>query len=537
MTQASPGKKDLTMWGIVLYATVLGAGVRLAMPVNSVAPLNDGGFFYSMILDLQQNNFVLPLFSSYNAAHIPFVYPPLAFYFTALISTFFHLPVFDLLRLLPPVVSALCIPAFYLLAKEILRSDAQVALAVVIFAFIPRTLDWPVMGGGITRSFGLLLALLAMRQLYLMFAADSNRHVPLAILLGALVVCTHPEAAVHTAVTAAIFYLLRDRSLAGLRRALITGAGVAILSAPWWLTALARHGAAALAAPMAAAGGDSAGFFVRLLALFTFNFTDEYFLAVVAVLGLAGLAVELARRQYLLPAWLTALLLVEPRGGPLYMMIPHALMAAVALDSLILPGLKTLAGQPGKIPAADGAGSASLKVLLDGKAPKIVLGYLLLYTLISSTMASVTLLQKYTLKPADLEAFQWVRSNTAPGAQFVLLTGENALRDASSEWFPALTGRRSLATLFGYEWVNDGRFPQRRRDYDDLQRCAGQDQGCLDEWSRDTGQAIDYVYIRKFIEDRPVQPALAGYLSLSNEYEQVYESGGAVIFRHLTGAQ
>ncbi len=62
------------------------------MPLNSQMPLNDGGPFYSMIQDIQKNGFALPLFTSYNLDHIPLVYPPLSFYFTALLSTLFHLP-------------------------------------------------------------------------------------------------------------------------------------------------------------------------------------------------------------------------------------------------------------------------------------------------------------------------------------------------------------------------------------------------------------------------------------------------------------
>jgi hypothetical protein len=529
--KSDTGENDVILPALVLFITLFAGAFRLAIPLQSSAPLNDGGLFYSMILDIQENAFVPPLFTAYNAANIPLVYPPLALYLTGLISLLFHLSVFDLVRLLPPIFSALCIPAFYLLARSLLASRSQVALAVVIFAFIPRTFDWLIMGGGITRSPGLLFALLAMHQFLRLFTEKSNRPIPLAILFGTLVIYTHPEAALHTIIAGLVFYLLKDRSLPGLTRGVLVALACALLGAPWWLAALSRHGMAALNAPFMAAAQDSVSLPYRLLALFQFKFTDEYFISVLAVLGLIGTAVLLVGGEYLLPAWLAASLLVEPRGASLYMMIPHALMASVALESVVLPALRTGRERtPGSLPTL-AANGQWIRDLLHGRAVKLALGYFLLYILISSMLVTLALLQKYTLKPVDLEAFRWVRENSGASSKFVLITGENVLRDASSEWFPALTGRKSLATIFGYEWVNDGRFAARRAEYDSLQACADQDTACLTSWSRETGQAIDYVYIRKYVEDRPLVPALAVHLSLSDAYEQVYDSAGVVIFK------
>lgn len=532
MTEHSAGKRDWTSLVVVLYATLLGAGVRLAMPLHSPAPLNDGGLFYSMVLDIQANGFALPHYTSYNAAQIPFAYPPLALYLAAAMSSALHLPAFDLLRLLPPILSALTIPAFYLLAREMLQSQALTALAVLLFAFIPRTLDWLIMGGGITRAPGLLFALLAMRQFYLLFPARSSRAILPAILAGSLVVYTHPEAAVHAALSAIFFYLWRDRSLKGLGRAATVALGTAALTSAWWLRVLMEYGAGTLLAPFSAAGEDSAGIAARLFTLFGFKFTDEYFLSITAILGLLGLVVLLVRRRYFLPAWLAFLYLLEPRGGTLYIMIPHAMMAAVALDRLLIPALKRLEHRD-EGSTAPTPGDGSLQVLLGGWAAKIVLGYVLLYGIMSATMVGLVLNQKYSLRAADLEAFAWVKANTPPSSRFVLLTGENALRDSSSEWFPAITGQRSLGTVFGYEWVNDGRFSERRKEYDQLQACANRELDCLEDWSRETGQEIDYVYIRKFVEDQPVNPALAGHLTSSSEYEKIYETEDVILFWYI----
>ncbi|HEY6073970.1 MAG TPA: glycosyltransferase family 39 protein [Anaerolineales bacterium] len=527
MTNSSPVKTDRTMLFIVIYTTVIAAAVRLAMPLNSPVPLNDGGLFYSMIQDFQKNGFSLPLYTSYNLDHIPLVYPPLSFYFTALLSTLFHLPVLDLLRLLPPILSVLCIPAFYMLARELLESEAAVALAVVIFAFIPRTFDWLIMGAGLTRATGFFFALLAIRQIYLVFTKGSNRNLVLAILFCALTVYSHPEAATHTVIAALFFYVMKDRTLKGLGRGAMIALGVAALTAPWWLAAILRHGPTTLVAPFTSARHDSQGLFFRLISLFQFNFTDEYFMTVLGVLTCLGAAVVLVRRQYFLPAWVAVDYLIEPRGGMLYIMIPAAILAAIALDSMVLPVLRS-----SSFAGVQNIGTW-LSRLLAGRAARWFLGVLILYCFLSAVLVSFQVLNKISVRPPDLEAFQWVRENTQPGDQFALLTGENPLRDASSEWFPALTERKSLATVFGYEWVQDGRFGQRIQEYKDLQACRSGDETCLNAWSEAAGQTIDYVYIRKIVDGRPDVPALAAYLSISDKYQQVYSTNAVVIFRRL----
>lgn len=88
--------------GAVICLTLLGLALRLAAPLMSSFPFNDGGLFYSMIVDLQSNDLLLHT-TSYNTADIPLTYPPLAFYLTTLIAKISGASVLDLLRILPAV--------------------------------------------------------------------------------------------------------------------------------------------------------------------------------------------------------------------------------------------------------------------------------------------------------------------------------------------------------------------------------------------------------------------------------------------------
>ena len=518
-------KQDPTLIASVLFFTLIGLAVRLAAPLQAAFPLNDGGLFYAMIVDLQQAHYVLPAFATYNAATIPFAYPPLAFYVTGLLADLLHISVLDLVRVLPAIISTLTIPAFYLLAKEITSSKVQVILAVFAFAMLPRDFAWLIMGGGITRSFGLLFAILTMTFAYRFYNRHATRHLLACILLGALTVLTHPEATVHTAITALVFYLWKDRSLKGFLLSLLIATGILALTAPWWGLIVTRHGIDPFLAAMTASGQDSLNPLVGLFIFFRFLFTDEPFLPILAVLGLVGLFASLARKQTLLPAWIFILHLIEPRGGPLFMMIPLALLIGYALESVILPALN---------PKGDNAPTdvrQALENILRGKAARYFLLFLFAYSIMSAYSTSLKIKQELSLQPADLNAFTWINENTPQDSEFLLVTGQLPLRDAWSEWFPVLTERHSQATVFGYEWVNDGQFGQRVDAYKNLQACAFEDTTCLAEWNQGSSGSSSYVYL--WNQADATRFPLTIHMQQDPNYNLVFQNEQTMVFQKV----
>src|SRR5690349_21748697 len=109
---------------LLSFITLIGLFIRLSPALSTSFPLNDGGLFYKMMLDLQENHFVLPLYTSYNNAQLPFAYPPLAFYIYAVLSSLMHVPVIKLMQFAPAIISALTIPAFFLFAREVLKEKS-----------------------------------------------------------------------------------------------------------------------------------------------------------------------------------------------------------------------------------------------------------------------------------------------------------------------------------------------------------------------------------------------------------------------------
>ncbi len=131
-------------------SAVAGAALLVrGLPVASANfPLNDGGLFYVMARDVQLAGMQIPATISYNNALIPFVYPPLAIYFAAVINAILPISLFDLLRLIPLLFSFLSVPAVYLAAKEVLASRFHALIAAAAFAVAPQAYEWVIEGGG-----------------------------------------------------------------------------------------------------------------------------------------------------------------------------------------------------------------------------------------------------------------------------------------------------------------------------------------------------------------------------------------------------
>jgi hypothetical protein len=139
-----------------------------------------------------------------------------------------------------------------------------------------------------------------------------------------------------------------------------------------------------------------------------------------------------------------------------------------------------------------------------------------------------------SLKSADLEMIDWVRSNIATEKTFLLATGrEFSMSDPMQEWFPALTVQYSATTMQGLEWtLGENFFPW----YDQLiefQHCA--DVSCVSEWS--SRNDVDYDYLIVSIPPEGDKSELANSLrSLavsirsSASHMLVYESENALVF-------
>jgi hypothetical protein len=513
-----------------MLATGLGGFVRMANAIHADFPLIDGGLFYNFIQDLRSANYMLPTQTSYNLANIPFNYPPLSFYMAGLISDLFNWPTLDILRLLPPIISILTIPAFYLLIRSLLPSKIQSIFALFSFALLPTAFDWLVVGGGLSRAFGFLFSTLTLHQVYLLYNRGGKRFVFSSIILASLTVLSHPVVAWFTVYSCLILFVFFGFNKNGALQSTVVATGVFVVTSPWWATVIIRHGLA----PLLSATNTGFRTWYSLLTPFLFIHTNEPFLYLQAAIALFGLFFCLHNRNFFIPVWLAAVFIFEPRLSATYSVIPMTMLVGIGLDRVILPGIAGQAGKPDRADARPDPNaqlnrkSIPINNYFTGRIPKIALGFFLVYALMSAFLSAPT---DY-LHADHRKAMEWIKGNTAPDSEFLVISGiTGAGIDYVSEWFPALTKRISSSTPQGYEWFPNHEFYRRWQLHGELQSCTELNSTCLENWAELAGSTYTHVYVaRPEMQSSEKSQALYSSLRSSPNFTLIYENPGASIF-------
>jgi len=513
----------------LVFSILLGAFVRFVHVLPLDYPLNDGGFFFQLIQDLQSSSALLPSFTSYNQSEIPYAYPPLAFCLTNLLYQNLGVSLIDLIRILPPLLSCLTIPAFYWLSRKMLSTPIQVIAGTIAFSMLPTAFDWLIVGAGLTRSLGIIFAILTLVQLQSLNTSGRKRHIVLATIFASLTILSHPGTAWFAFYSGGVLFLynLRWGSLfksnsnlkvpwKRVRHSLANSSfvvtGTAILTSPWWGTLVQRHGLETLLYPY-----QTESFSITaLVAPFSLLFTNEPLVDILVVIGFLGFLVSLRERKFTLPLWLVAIFFFEPRLSAVYAALPMALFVGIGIDKAILPLVE----------------SSGTKTRLQGMLPKLSLGFLMLYVLISAYLAP----QYQSLSPAQVNSMEWVDEHTSHDSQFILFTGHESYGDDyTSEWFPALSHRHNLTTPQGHEWLPDKEFSRRVSLHAELQTFASTDIDDLETWAKHHQLTFSHIFVaKKALREQGVQfSLLRESIEKSFSYKMVFENEDTLIFKMM----
>lgn len=523
-------------------ALVLAAFVRLVTPLTRDFPLNDGALFYQMAAELAANGFRIPEYTGYNHESIPYAYSPLGFYLAALIPVLLPVDLIDVFRVVPGVVSVLCVVAFYLLARDLIASRAIVTAAVVTFAVLPRSFLWLIMGGGLTRSLGFLFAILTLWQLHRAYTRRAWRHAALTTVFASLTVLSHLGTSPFVAFSAILFLAFYGRHTFGLKVTAVVGIGTIVLTAPWWVTIAATHGFAPFVAAGATGGTvfsrSARGLVLGKLAYLGLGTAEPLFPLIGALAIIGGLA-SFTRRGAFVPVWWLAIILLDARAGATYASIPVALLAAIAIIDIIIPNVALGASWCRAVPdgahneggwAAVGLATSQRRWLV-GVVLTVFVGYGIASALVRRPYAEGRFLTSLTR--GDRDAMAWVARTTPPSSSFIIVVGGAAggwWADRVAEWFPVLANRRSVATVQGTEWLPAGTFRERERQYDQLQGCAIWQGACVERWSTQHGRAYTHVYIPKTLAF-PCCAPLDAALRRDAGFDLVFDGPGASIYQ------
>ncbi|HQV94826.1 MAG TPA: 6-pyruvoyl-tetrahydropterin synthase-related protein [Anaerolineales bacterium] len=502
---------------LLLVSIILGGWFRIFPPLQAGFPINDGGLFYSMIEALQNNGFRIPQFVEYNGLEIPFVYPPLGFYVAATVSTVLDVDIFTTLRWIPAIVLIGTIPAVYTLAKALLNSKLEAGLAALIYALLPRSIMWLIMGGGITRSFGQLFLILAALNLHKMYTTGERKSTIGSVIFCSLVVVTHPEATIHTIGIALTFAILYARNRRGLIQTALVGAGTLLIASPWWAAMLIRHGITPFLSASQSGFHDFAYFYAFFIA-----YTQETFIPLIAVFAWVGILYLLSKREFTLPILFALPFLIEPRNAPNVGILIIPMLAARAVIRVLLPSFK------GSQITVENDNPA---LLLSATSQKFFAA-ILAFCLIVGMQIFDSELSENRVRPETQLTYAWIKNHTPPESRFVLLSGNvKPLEDFNNEWFPVLTGRVSLTTLQGLEWDEDIDFTEHSMWLSDVQMCRFDFEtlACLRNLGLGSKEKFDYLIVFRETLEPPLY--LAGIPSwATNEGRSVvYESNEILI--------
>ncbi len=473
-------------------------------------PIHDGGLFYLIIRQIELGNISLPWSIPYNGENLPFAYPPFGFYFAAALDLIFKIDPLTSLRVVPMAISLFSLFAVFLLARSIFDSTRMAVLTVFVFLFTPISLLWSTMGGGITRSFGLLFSILALWQVHRLYLTGKRGHVLPASVLCALTILSHPETAWFLFYSAAIFWWFFGRDKNGTINSMSVVLLTLVMILPWVYMIYSRYGMT-IFQPFIDNGSSLLQSLVNMI---FYTFTGESNFAIIKALGLIGIIACLLNRRYFLPVWFIAPFLLQTRAADQRAGIIIALLSAVAISYIIIPLLELLQNEHHR------------RILL------VSLFTLFVIFLPVNLQFSRPIFYKQ-LSYAELEAIEWVGQHTPKNSRFVTVQAHLWFADHHSEWLSVLGGRKIQNLVQGYEWLPN--FTGRIKIHNELVLCGEKDANCLYNWADKNDLPFQYVFLVKECIDldshkyNSCKP-LYNSIQISPNFEKVFENSDIAIF-------
>lgn len=510
-------------------AFVLAVLTRVPYFVGLDFPLNDGGLFLAMADAIRDAGFALPSTVDYNGHALPFAYPPLSFYMTAILAQIFGIETITVQLYLPLVFNLLSVVLFAYVAARLVDDRATLFFACAAMPLIPRSYEWLIMGGGLTRSPGMFFSFVALAMALRIAASDApalrRRWAIGCTLAMGSAFATHLEWGITSWVATAVTLLCAERSRRQILLVVAMGLGIGLVSAPWWLTVLARHGLDPFLAATATGGWEETSFFERLQAFDLFTRRNTW-IGVFAAIGL-GLAIH--ERRFMPVVWLFAIWATTPRHGATAAVAPVSLLIGRAMATTsgwvagtIRQAWQVRRGDDRMPPSSDASGLPLVHAV----------AFVILFAAIAHDTSEFQEFE--TLAPITAEeraGMTWIHDHAGSDDRFLVVSSARDWAvDRIAEWFPILAGRTASNTAQGLEWMRDGSFAETRIKGDVLRQVVNTSPSSAPIMGRKIFDG-DHTHVAVFAE--PGAPLLASY-NASSRYELVHEQPHLSVYRIRT---
>ena len=179
----------------------------------------------------------------------------------------------------------------------------------------------------------------------------------------------------------------------------------------------------------------------------------------------------------------------------------------------------------------EGENPESWTYSLHTKIGRLFFGFFIILFLYNAYSVSNTLSYQ-VLGTEELEAISWVKSNTNLTDHFLILDEQgNPLLSPFIEWFPALTDRRSVATLQGTEWLGeDKHYNKQLPTVVSLHQCLYNNVNCLYDLQDKMTDTYNFIIVSS---KSPIP--LLNSLESHPDFQLTYSSPMIKIFQVTTG--
>lgn len=508
----------------LLTIIILVAGIlRLRPLLLSPFPLNDGGLFFQMVVDLQANGYHLPQFTTYNSLQIPYAYPPLTFYLAAWINDLSGIDLFAIFHFLPFVFSVATIPAVCLFIEELTGNRKIALLATFFWSMALPSYQWQIMGGGLSRSPALFFSFLCLLFLLKSFKQGKPIHMVLTVIFAVSTLLSHYEIFWAVAICMAVFWLFQDNRKTNFFRLLVITICTTVIVLPYWYYLFSIHGIDPI---MSSLGSGEFGLVQSIIGLTLFNYSYEYSFTMISALGFLGLFMCVMNKKYQLPALLLGLAFLDPRSANRSTLLPLAILAADAFFTIIGPAFNDISKNIAE------PTNNRIKKLFSNE--NIILFVILFFVSVNAIYANYgDSLNTIALSKQEYADFQWIKENTPDQSRFLLVTSAKGWQqDYVAEWFPVIADRRSVNTVQGSEWLGNQSYQSSADAYNQGKGCLYQDSDCVQTWISTYNQSVDYIFVTQSMCHDAIPFCTNGLTNdlIKDGYQIVYSSDHAYIF-------
>lgn len=484
--------------------------IRLSFILKQDFPLNDGGLFLPIIIDISHNNFNLPTIISYNYINIPFVYPPFAFYIAALLIKITPMSPIDSLRFLPVIFSLITVFVFYRFAYILFKSKSMAMLATVFFGLLPRSFEWMIMGAGLTRSFGQFFTISALYLCLSYCKKNTKKTFVLMCIAIALTMLSHPEWVVFEiySITLSLFFFYKKRKNTILLISYIFCLCM-ILTSAWWVNILQRKQLTAFIEAIFTGTTTT----LNISQLLPFHFG----IVIISILLIFGTIfwsiIRFKKIGLFLFSWLILICFVRLRSLNTHLAIPLSLMMSYSIYAIKEYSIDRIHVF---FPTRDVLAFRIFLYYFISIAVTVYLSFLLITVPLETTQA---------VNIDDRIAMNWIKNNTARTSKFIVVTDETRWwLDMVNEWFPAITKRKSILTVQGSEWLGVGTFQNTVKRGLLVKDCNRKEISCFVNLAKKNHIKYTHLYISSIGQNESYIKLLKS-LSQSPNFHMVYKKG------------